>query len=124
MDLCKEAEVIRKLCDAHHLPREGGLKAFVGGDSAGPLALCVGVIAGKPYAIDNACPHARAALAGGHLADSTVVCPLHGWQWDLVTGKPVRDGDPVIQTYELRQFGSEVFVRIPDSDPPVAKPEK
>ena len=95
------------------MPREGQLKAFVGGDAAAPLALCVGVVNGVAYAVDNACPHARAPLAGGHLSGAAVVCPLHGWQWDLVTGAPVHPGDPHLQTYELRQYGAEIFIRIP-----------
>ncbi|MGI4759038.1 MAG: Rieske (2Fe-2S) protein, partial [Janthinobacterium lividum] len=89
------------------------MKAFAGQAASGQIALCVGVLEGVPYAVDNACPHARAELAGGHLSECNVVCPLHGWQWSLVDGQPVHPGDPVIQTYEVRQYGSEVFVRIP-----------
>ena len=110
-------QVIRKLCEAYQLPREGELKAFVGANAAGPVALCVGVVEGVAYAIDNVCPHARAPLAGGHLSEENVVCPLHGWQWNLVSGQPVHPGDPAIQTYEMRQYGSEVFVRLPTTLP-------
>lgn len=102
---------------ANQLPGKGELKAFVGGttgsDSATPLALCVGMVDGKPYAIDNACPHARAPLAGGGLHGTVVTCPVHGWQWDIVTGEPIRAGDPAVPTYEVRIYGSEAFVRLP-----------
>lgn len=101
---------------ANQLPGEGQLKAFVGGtagnNGAAPLALCVGVVDGRPYAIDSACPHARASLAGGSLCGTAVECPVHGWQWNLATGEPLRTGDPPLQTYEVRQYGNEVFVRI------------
>lgn len=107
--------MIHKLCDADHLPREGELKAFAGSGTTDALALCVAVLGGRAYAVDNACPHARAELAAGHLAGGSVVCPLHGWAWDIVTGDPVHSGDPCLQTYEIRQYGSEVFVRIPAS---------
>ncbi|MGI4852910.1 MAG: Rieske (2Fe-2S) protein [Janthinobacterium lividum] len=110
--------MIRKLCDAHQLPREGELKAFLGSNAAGPVALCVGVVEGVAYAIDNVCPHARAPLAGGHLSGENVVCPLHGWQWSLVSGQPAHPGDPAIRTYEIRQYGLEVFVQLPTTLPP------
>lgn len=105
--------MIRKLCTSSQLPGEGRLKAFVGGTAAAPLALCVGVVNGKPYAIDNACPHARAPLAGGDLCGTAVECPVHGWKWDIVTGEPLHPGDPAVQTYEVRVYGAEAFVRLP-----------
>lgn len=32
------------------------------------------------------CPHAGAPLSGGHLAGSALICPRHGWAFDLDTG--------------------------------------
>lgn len=99
---------------AGELPPEGGLKAFVGGGAGAPLALCVGIVGGKPYAVDNQCPHARAPLAAGRLCGTALTCPVHGWQWDLVTGKPLHSGDPALQTYEVRLYDGAAYVRIPD----------
>lgn len=99
---------------AGELPAEGQLKGFVDGRATEPLALCVGVVDGRPYAIDNACPHARAPLAGGDLCGTAVTCPVHGWQWDIVTGESLRPGDPAVQTYEVRVYGAVAFVRIPE----------
>ena len=115
--------MIRKLCMASQLPAEGQLKAFVDGHALEPLALCVGVVDGRPYAIDNACPHARASLAGGDLCDFAVTCPVHGWQWNIVTGEPLRPGDPAVQTYEVRVYGAEAFVRIPHRQAGTAAPK-
>lgn len=105
--------MIRKLCNSDQLPREGELKAFIDGDPNAPLALCVGVVGGKVYAIHDACPHARASLAAGHLDGDAVVCPLHGWRWSLVDGQPVEAGDPAVPAFEVRQYGTEIFVRLP-----------
>lgn len=41
---------------------------------------------GTFFAIDDMCPHMGASLADGHLEDSAVACPWHGWCFD------VRDG--------------------------------
>lgn len=116
--------MIRKLCHADHLPREGQLKAFAGTGPAGPVSLCVGLLDGRAYAIDDACPHARASLAGGDLAEGNVACPLHGWQWNLRTGEPVHPGDPCVQIYEVRQYGDEVFVRLPNTPARLPASEK
>ena len=104
--------MIRKLCNAADLPPEGKLKAFVDQLAEEPLALCVGVVGGRAYAIDNACPHQRAPLAAGKLDGLFVVCPLHSWKWNLLSGRAAHPSDPDLSSYEVRQYGHEVFVRI------------
>lgn len=44
-------------------------------------------VGGKIYAIDNICPHAGAPLAEGIVADCTVTCPWHYWEFNLATGE-------------------------------------
>jgi nitrite reductase/ring-hydroxylating ferredoxin subunit len=44
---------------------------------------------GGLYAIEDRCPHAGVALAGGRLDGFVLECPLHGGRLD------VRDGSPV-----------------------------
>lgn len=43
-------------------------------------------LAGTIHAVDNACPHNGAALAGGQLEGSMLRCPAHGLRFDLRTG--------------------------------------
>ncbi|RXH58037.1 Rieske (2Fe-2S) protein [Granulicella sibirica] len=110
--------MILKLCDVAGLPQEGRLKGFAGGR----VHLCVGVLNGRPYAIDNECPHQRAPLASGSIADGYVVCPIHGWRFRLADGSPERSNDPAVETYEVRIYGDEVFVRVPASQTGIADP--
>ena len=42
---------------------------------------------GRVYAIGATCPHRQGPLADGHTGGTTVVCPFHGWKFDLATGK-------------------------------------
>jgi naphthalene 1,2-dioxygenase ferredoxin component len=41
---------------------------------------------GTVHAIENACRHGGAALAGGKLCGRIVACPAHGWKYDVTTG--------------------------------------
>jgi phenylpropionate dioxygenase-like ring-hydroxylating dioxygenase large terminal subunit len=36
---------------------------------------------GAPAVLANRCPHRGAALAGGEVHGSSVICPYHGWEW-------------------------------------------
>jgi nitrite reductase/ring-hydroxylating ferredoxin subunit len=44
-------------------------------------------LGGEFFAIENICPHKGAPLAEGQLCAYTVECPLHGWQFDVRTGR-------------------------------------
>jgi nitrite reductase/ring-hydroxylating ferredoxin subunit len=38
------------------------------------------------FGLDDTCPHASGPLSQGVLRDGCVVCPWHGWRFDLRTG--------------------------------------
>jgi len=42
---------------------------------------------GRLFALDNRCPHRTGALADGIVGAGTVICPLHGWKFELATGR-------------------------------------
>ena len=68
-------------------------------------------IDGTFYAIENTCPHRGGPLAEGMLDDSIVTCPLHGWRFNVCTGKNV--AMPVdVRTFEGKVEGDEVFVDV------------
>jgi len=43
-------------------------------------------VGGTYHAIANSCAHRGGSLGFGLLEDTTVTCPLHGWQYDITTG--------------------------------------
>lgn len=104
--------MIRKLCRIDNLPAEGKLKAFANSRRESHLSLCVGVLGGNPYAVDNLCPHQSAPLAAGKLDGENVVAysRLEVEVGDLRTALR---RDPAFTSYKLRQYDGEVFVRIP-----------
>ena len=71
----------RRVASAAEIPTEGGLRVELDGRAIGIYR-----IDGHVYAIDDVCPHAGFPLSKGRVEGHMVVCPLHGWQFD------VRDG--------------------------------
>jgi nitrite reductase/ring-hydroxylating ferredoxin subunit len=69
------------------------------------------------YAVRNRCPHQGGPLCSGRvsqrlvvpesgrveLADGTplLVCPWHGWQYDLASGESYAPGDPNARSYPV-----------------------
>jgi len=64
------------------------------------------------YALEDACNHASASLSTGWLEDQCLVCPVHGYAFDLETGELVRPrglcGDQ--RTFVVRDEGEEVAI--------------
>lgn len=66
---------------------------------------------GEFFALSNVCRHAFAPLAEGYLDGHIVMCPWHGWRYD------VRDGstdhpDADVATYPVTVREGEVFVTV------------
>jgi len=56
---------------------------------------------GQLYATQNWCPHAGSALAVGAVDGGAVVCPAHGYRFDLRTGACATDAQLRLKTYRL-----------------------
>jgi nitrite reductase (NADH) small subunit len=54
---------------------------------------------GRVFAAQASCPHRSGPLADGLLGGSTVVCPLHGFKFDLATGAPKGNDCRALATY-------------------------
>ena len=67
------------------------------------VELAVFNLGGRLAAIENRCPHKGGPLCDGIVSGTTVVCPLHGWRFDLVTGLAVRASSPAcVTTFPVR----------------------
>jgi nitrite reductase/ring-hydroxylating ferredoxin subunit len=81
-----------------------------------PFDVAVVWAGGAVHAIEDACNHAGASLAEGWLEeDACIVCPMHGYVFELRSGKLLRPkglcGDQ--RTYQVRIEGDEVLVYDP-----------
>ena len=97
-----------RLCSETELPADGKAKEF----SVHGLTLCVAKLRGKPFALDNVCPHRGGPLAEGTIEHGKVVCPWHQWEFNLITGVSTHSQSAKVATYELQLQGSEVMVKI------------
>ena len=66
---------------------EGSMKHVEEGDAEILLAN----VGGKIYAASDRCGHMNARLSMGKLQGTTVICPLHASQFDVTTGKNVKE---------------------------------
>lgn len=65
--------------------------------------------AGAVYAVQAACPHRGGPLADGLVGGTTLICPLHGWKFDLSTGHALF-GDCGVKTFPVRIDDAEQVV--------------
>lgn len=78
----------------------------------GPEVIALFNLDGGFYACSNVCPHAGAPLVQGFVRGTTLVCPWHGWSFDLSTG-PEAPKDGVIR-YPVHIKEDTVYIEVPD----------
>ncbi|MGB9977738.1 Rieske (2Fe-2S) protein [Methanobacterium sp.] len=66
---------------------EGHMKHVERGDTEILLAK----VDGEIYAVSDRCGHMNARLSMGKLQGKTIICPLHASQFDITTGKNIKD---------------------------------
>jgi NAD(P)H-dependent nitrite reductase small subunit len=69
-------------------------------------------LGGRIFAIDNICPHRGGPLAEGVLEGNTVICPWHGWRFDVTTGQNPIIPPARVDTFEVKVEGDDIFVKV------------
>ena len=67
---------------------------------------------GKFYASSNICKHEGGFLADGYLTGTTVMCPLHGWEYQVDSGECLTAPGANLKTYPLQVHGDEIQVAL------------
>ena len=65
---------------------------------------------GELVACPGVCPHEDVSLADGELAGETIVCPGHGYRFDLRTGQCRHDAGLELRRYPITLVGDQVWV--------------
>jgi nitrite reductase/ring-hydroxylating ferredoxin subunit len=94
-----------KICSLKDLIENKGKRFFVEDNE-----IAVFLVAGEVFALSNHCPHQHTALIyDGFLENDCVVCPAHGWMFNLKTGK-TPEGGKGLETYATMIKGTDVYV--------------
>jgi nitrite reductase/ring-hydroxylating ferredoxin subunit len=87
---------IYDVTDIDHVPN-GKMKHF----EVEGKEIMIANIEGQYYALSDRCGHANASLSKGTLNGKAVTCPLHGAQFDVTTGKKVRDFNLTVPSLDM-----------------------
>jgi nitrite reductase/ring-hydroxylating ferredoxin subunit len=95
--VCGAAEVI-----------DGELTAFAVAGVTWPVI--VTRIDGALIAVPGVCPHEDVALADGELRGHEIVCPGHGYAFDLETGRCTHDPGLALRRYPITVIDGALWV--------------
>jgi len=84
----------------------------VRGVLAGSRRLALARVGGKIYCLDNTCAHAGGPLGEGKVEGSAVVCPWHGFGFDVKTGVSPMNSELKVPIYKVVVKGGDVFVDV------------
>ena len=100
-------ENLKKICQLNELKNNQGQRFIID-----ETEIAVFKIDNDVFAINNICPHQHTALLyDGFIENGYVVCPAHGWMFDLKTGKQPT-GNRGVDTFPVIIKNNEVFVEI------------
>ena len=69
-------------------------------------------VGGQVYAVSNLCPHAGCQLQGGILNEYTVMCPCHGWKFDVRTGEYQENPTTKLTSYQCKIENGKIHVNM------------
>jgi nitrite reductase/ring-hydroxylating ferredoxin subunit len=99
---------LHRVATTKDLPPGAALAVEVAGKS-----IALFNVDGDFYAIDNTCTHDGGPLSEGVVNEGCVVCPWHGAEFDLITGKAVTP--PAVEdvsSYKVVVSGSDICLDI------------
>ena len=68
---------------------------------------------GTFYALSNTCLHRGGPVGEGELDGDIVTCPLHGWQYDVRSGRNLANPFARLAQYEVKVEEGQVLVAPP-----------
>jgi nitrite reductase (NADH) small subunit len=74
--------------------------------------ILVFLVEDKPVATAARCPHAHGPLHEGEICGSQLICPWHGWTFDLPSGACEEDPALFLETYTVVCEGDDLLVSV------------
>jgi nitrite reductase/ring-hydroxylating ferredoxin subunit len=79
---------------------------------AGGVSIALANVDGTLYAVGNSCLHRGGPLGEGDLDGTTVVCPWHGWRWDVRTGAHANNPAVSVPCFPVTVEDGAVYVAV------------
>jgi 3-phenylpropionate/trans-cinnamate dioxygenase ferredoxin component len=96
-----------KICSINDLKEQEGKRFFVEDNE-----IAIFKIQGEVFVLNNHCPHQHTAqIFEGFIEEGCVVCPSHGWKFNLRTGKTLTGGNGLI-SYETLIIDNYVYAKL------------
>ncbi len=67
---------------------------------------------GTYYAVEAICPHEQGPLHEGELDNGTIVCPWHGYDFNVKTGECYVDPELRVTTFVVKTEGNDLFIEV------------
>jgi len=101
-----------RITRTENIPPQEGRSVSISG-AGHSVELAIFNLGDRFAAIENQCPHKGGPLCDGIVSGTVVVCPLHGWRFDLNTGLAVRASVPAcVTTFPTRVEDGIVLVDV------------
>lgn len=102
-----EEDGFQYLCAIEDLKENIGRRFLVN-----EIEIAVFKINSEVFALSNVCPHQQTHLIyDGFIEEEFVVCPAHGWKFNLKTGKkPI--GSNGLDSYPIKIVDDKVFIKV------------
>ena len=68
---------------------------------------------GAYFALDNACVHRGGPLGEGDVDGRIVICPWHGWRWDVTTGANTNNPAIKVACFPVTVERDQIWVDLP-----------
>lgn len=105
--MINKLEGYTKVCSNNELKEKIGKRFFID-----DVEIALFKVDGQIYALNNVCPHQKTHLMHeGFIEEGKVVCPVHGWKFELATGNlaPERKG---LDCYDVKVIGDNIYVKV------------
>lgn len=93
------------------IPAEPGYRWCLAGTMAVLLVREEGC---RVRAFDGICPHRGAALVQGTIESGRLICPWHGWEFQVSDGACLTNPHACLKEYAVRLEGERVLVMLPE----------
>jgi nitrite reductase (NADH) small subunit len=96
-----------KVAKKSEIPKDTGKLVQINGKD-----IALFIVEGKVYAIYSVCPHQGGPLDEGGLNEKHVMCPWHGWEFDVTTGVCTFNDAIKQPTFPVKEDGDDIYVEV------------